>query len=426
MPPLGSALNVGTGIWTAANTAKPGPRETLHVPNLHAPVKVIFEANGTPHIQAGTDDDLFWTIGYLQARFRLTQMDLMRRQGEGRLSEILGPRALSSDEFQLMLGLDRAAQLDWQALSVSSRQVLTIYTQGVNALIQEKEQSNSLPFLFKLLNYRPQPWTPIDSLVIQGELTQTGAFSTMPLDYALMVKALGYQRTMQWFPVLPPDSQHPYDTGPYQQPTTLRPLPSQLALSQDAMQTIARLDQQIRALPNAMRDGSDSNNWAVNGPKTTSGKALMAGDPHLQLTLPSIWYQLDASSPDYSFSGASIPGFPVVPIGRNQHISWSLTDVQNQSTFFYVEHTDRAHPHQYYWNGTWRQMQHLTYIIPVKSQPPDAQEVYLTVHGPSFQQVRALWAKHSRWTGWVRCPRRMARRCWRYSRPRTSASSGRR
>ena len=326
--------------------AKPLQSETLHFPNLHAPVTVIFEANGTPHIRASTNDDLFWMIGYLQARFRLTQMDLMRRQGEGRLSEILGLQALSSDELQMMLGLDRAAQRDWQALPVSIHEVLTIYTQGVNALIQEEEQSNSLPFLFKLLNYRPQPWTPIDSLVIQGELTQTGAFSTMPLDYALMVQALGYQRTMQWFPVLPPDTQHPYDTGPYRQPTGLRPLPSQLALNQDAMQTIASLDQQIRALPNATRDGSDSNDWAVNGPKTASGKALMAGDPHLQLTLPSIWYQLNASSPDYSFSGASIPGFPVSPIGRNQHISWSLTDVQNQSTFFYVEDTDRAHPHQ--------------------------------------------------------------------------------
>ena len=279
LPPLGSALNVGTGIWTAANTAKPGPRETLHFRDLHAPVTVIFEANGTPHIRASTDDDLFWTIGYLQARFRLTQMDLIRRQGEGRLSEILGPEALSSDEFQVMLGLDRAAQRDWQALPANVHQVLAIYTQGVNALIQEEEQNNSLLFLFKLLNYRPQPWTPIDSLVIQGELTQTGAFSTIPLNYALMVKALGYQRT---------------------------------------------------------------------------------------------------------FSGASIPGFPVTPIGRNQHISWSLTDVQNQSTFFYVEHTDPAHPQQYYWNGAWRQMQHLTYTIPVKGQPPVRQEVYLTAHGPIF------------------------------------------
>lgn len=385
LPPLGSTLNVGTGVWTAASTARPVHNETLHFPSLHAPVTVIFEANGTPHIMASTDDDLFWTIGYLQARFRLTQMDLIRRQGEGRLSEILGPEALSSDEFQVMLGLDRAARLDWQALPASSRHVLTIYTQGVNALIQEEEQNNSLPFLFKLLNYRPQPWTPLDSLVIQGELTQTTAFTTQPLDYALMVKALGYKRTMQWFPVLPPDAQHPYDTGPYQQPANLRPLPAQLALGQDTLQEVASLDQQIRALPpGALRTESDSNNWAANGPKTASGEALMAGDPHLQLTLPPIWYQLDASSPGYSFSGITVPGFPVIIDGRNQHISWSETSVQNQATLFYVEQTDRTHPHQYYWNGAWRQMQHLTYTIRVKGQPSVRQEVYLTVHGPIF------------------------------------------
>ncbi len=386
LPPLGPALNVGTGIWTSASTAKPVQSETLHFPNLHAPVTVIFEANGTPHIMASTDDDLFWTIGYLQARFRLTEMDLERRGGEGRLAEILGPGQLSSDQFQVMLGLDRAAQLDWQAIPVGSplQQVLQDYAQGVNARIQEEEQNNSLPFLFTLLNYRPQPWTPIDTLVILGEFMQGDAFNTQPLDYARMVKALGYQRTMQWFPVLPPDAQHPYDTGPYQQQEGLRPLPAQMNLSQDTMQTIASLEQHIRALPNAMRTASESNNWAVNGPKTASGKALMAGDPHLSLTLPSIWYPLDASSPYYSFSGVSLTGTPLIGIGRNQHISWSLTDVQNQATLFYVEHTDRAHPHQYYWNGAWRPMQHLTYSIPVKGQAAVRQEVYLTVHGPIY------------------------------------------
>ena len=167
LPPLGPALNVGTGIWTTASAAKPVQSETLHFPNLHAPVTVIFEANGTPHIMASTDDDLFWTIGYLQARFRLTQMDLERRGGEGRLAEILGPGQLSTDQFQVMLGLDRAAQLDWQAILVGSplRQVLQDYAQGVNARIQEEEQNHSLPFVFKLgttgpnSGRQPTPWS---------------------------------------------------------------------------------------------------------------------------------------------------------------------------------------------------------------------------------------------------------------------------
>lgn len=386
LPPLGSVLNPGTGVWTSASAARPLQSETLHFAGLQQLVTVIFEADGTPHIQAANDNDLFWTIGYLHAHFRLTQMDLMRRQGEGLLSQILGPEALSSDEFQVMLGLDRAAQRDWQAIQANApiRSAMLAYTAGVNAWINQAEQSNSLPFMFKLLNYRPQAWTPVDTLVIQGVMTQEMDFSTSPLDYAMMVKSLGYDRTMQWFPVLPTDAQHPYDTGPYTKAASLTPLPSQLTLNQSAIQSIAGIDQQIRALPNALRDGSASNNWAVNGPLTASGKALMAGDPHLHLTLPSIWYQLDASSPDYTFSGVSIPGVPLILIGHNQHISWSLTDVQNASTFYYVEKTDRAHPRQYYWNGSWQQMQHMVYNIPVKGRATVRQDVYLTVHGPIF------------------------------------------
>ena len=395
LPPPGSVLNPGTGMWTSASAAQPLQSETLHFAGLQQPVTVIFEANGTPHIQAATDNDLFWTIGYLQARFRLTQMDLMRRQGEGRLAAILGREALSSDQFQVMLGLDRAARRDWRMLPANgpTQQGLQAFSGGVNAWIKQAEQSNSLPFMFKLLSYQPDLWTPIDSLVIQGVMTQDLDFSTTPLEYALMVKSLGYARTMQWFPVLPTDTQHPYDTGPYQQPSSLTPLPSQLAFGQATMQSIAQMEQQMKALPNAMRDGSASNNWAVNGPLTASGKALMAGDPHLHLTLPSIWYQIAGNSPGYNFSGVSVPGIPLVLIGRNQHISWSMTDVQNASTFFYVEKTDRDHPNQYYWGGAWHQMQHIEYDIPVKGHATVHQDVFLTVHGPIFPANQGIAGK---------------------------------
>ncbi len=384
LPPMGSVLNPGTGVWTSVSSAQPVHSETLHFASLQQPVTIVFEAEGTPHIQAATDNDLFWAIGYLQARFRLTQMDLMRRQGEGHLAEVLGPEALSSDRFQVILGLDRAAQRDWLALPENSptQQGLLAFSSGVNAWINQAEQSNSLPFLFKLLNYQPKRWTPLDTLVIQGVMTQDLDFSTTPLEYALMVKSLGYTRTMQWFPVLPTDTQHPYDTGPYQPAAALTPLPAQLAFGQATMRSIAALEQQVKALPDAMRNSSASNNWAINGPLTASGQALMAGDPHLHLTLPSIWYEIAGSSPSYHFSGVSIPGVPLVLIGRNQHISWSMTDVQNESTLFYVEQTDKAHPNQYYWDGAWRQMQQIVYTIPVKGQATVHLNVSVTVHGP--------------------------------------------
>lgn len=388
LPALGPVLNPGTGIWTAARDAQLPHTQTLHLDGLHAAVTVILEQNGTAHISATDDADLFWTIGYLHARFRLLQMDLLRRQGEGLLSEILGPTALDSDRFEDELGLTRTALAAWNALAPYSqvRQGLISYTQGVNARISQDEAKHDLPMMFKLLGYAPRAWTPLDSLVTQGIMTQTLDFTTTPLDYALLVQSLGYQRTMQWFPILPPDAQQPYDPGPYHG-ASITPLPSQQTLSASAMQAISMLATQIAALPpTAIHHGGNSNNWAVNGTKTLAGKPLMAGDPHLRLTLPAIWYQLEATSPDLYFNGVTIPGIPLILIGQNRHISWSLTDVQNQATLFYIEQTDNTHPGQYYWRGAWRRMQRVAYDIPVKGSQSVHLNVELTVHGPLMPQ----------------------------------------
>src|SRR5450755_2168547 len=388
LPPLGAALNPGTGVWTAANTGSLTQNTTLHLPGLHQPVTVVLEKSGIAHISATDDADLFWTMGYLHATFRLFQMDLLRRQGEGQLSELFGKQALTSDRFEDTLGLDRTAQADWNVLAPSTRQVVTSYAQGVNARINEDVRNGTLPMIFKVLGYRPRPWTPLDTFVVQGDMTQTLDFSTTPLDYAMYVKTLGYQHTMQWFPVFPPDTQHPYDVGPYKSSGTV-PLATQQVVSNSEFQAVSSLQAQLAALPTgAIHYESSSNNWAVDGTKTASGKPLLAGDPHLHLTLPSIWYQVEASSPHYSFSGVSIPGLPVVLIGHNQHISWSLTDVQNQSTMFYVEKTDKAHPGSYYWRGSWQTMKQANYSIPVKGGAPVHLTVNMTVHGPVMTQEK--------------------------------------
>src|SRR5207245_8648190 len=124
--------------------------------------------------------------------------------------------------------------------------------------------------------------------------------------------------------------------------------------------------QRLASLPAGLvATGGASNNWAVAGSRSASGGALLAGDPHLHLTLPAIWYQLTMDSPSYHVAGVSIPGTPVVLIGHNLHIAWSLTDAQNQQTFFYQEHEDAAHPNQYLWKDSWVAYQTVSYDIPV-------------------------------------------------------------
>ena len=388
IPPLGSTFNPLVGVWNGERNAQMPHTETLHFSGLSHPVTVVFEQNGMVHIQSQTDADLFWTMGYVQAHFRLFQMDLLRRQGGGLLSEILGPQALSSDRFEDTLGLANTARTTWDELSPSNaaRQTLTSYSQGVNASIAQQEQEHTLPAMFTLLNYQPQTWTPIDSIIVEGVMTQTLSLSNIPLDYALLANTLGYQRTMQWFPVVPPDDQKPYDTSTHSL-SGAAPLPTQSAISAQDIQNLESVESMLADLPtNAIRHDSDSNSWAINGSKSATGQSLLAGDPHLNLSLPSIWFQVEGNSPNYSFNGVTIPGLPIILIGKNKNISWSITDAQTQTTLFYLEKTDSAHPNQYYWDGSWRQMKQVSYTIPVKGKPAVHFEVKQTIHGPIISQ----------------------------------------
>src|SRR5262249_28762961 len=249
--------------------------------------------------------------------------------------------------------------------------------------------SHQLDAMFTLLGYEPQPWTPIDSLLVKGDMTQTLNFTDTPLAMSLLYKSLGADLAQEWFPILPPNDQSPYDPGPYPKATAPQPIASMEAPSAatSIVDTQALYDK-LTALPLGLvsRSGGASNNWAVAGAKSTSGGALLAGDPHLHLTLPAIWFQLTMDSPGVHAAGVSIPGTPVVLIGHNQHISWSLTDAQNQQTFFYDEQEDSDHPGMYMWNGQWRPYTYAHYDIPVAGGATQHLEVKYTVHGPVISE----------------------------------------
>ncbi len=397
LPALGPAFNPVRGAWADALLARSPDADPVRLQGLRAPVDVYFEGNGVPHIAAGDELDLFRVQGYLHARFRLTQMDLMRRQGAGRLSEVVGRAALDSDRFELQLGLLRTARLEWSQAGPETRRIVLAYTDGVNQLMAQERASGRLPMLFRLLGYEPRPWEPVDTYVIKGLETQELDFQDAPLAYQLLVSGLGHDLAMRWFPVLPPNEQHPYDSTPHRADPPA-PIPAQPPASAAADEAAAELLARFAALPpGAIAAGGNSNNWAVDGSRTTTGRPLLAGDPHLSTTLPPIWYQVDALSPGFSFRGVGIPGTPGIVIGRNDHIAWSLTNTQNQATFYYLEKTDAAHPDQYLWNGEWRRFQAVRYDIPVKGGPVEHLEVRLSVHGPQITRDHATYSVY--WLG---------------------------
>jgi len=414
IPALGPALDPGRGSWTSASGGQPAGSQTLRVPGLTAPVTVSFSSQGLASIQAANTHDVFLAMGYVHAKFRLSEMDLERRLGEGRLAQLGGPSDLASDEFELRLGLLRTAQNEWARTTGQARAALLAYAQGVNDDIAAVRAAGDWPAVFTLTGAYPAPWTPVDSLVIQGVLTQELDYTTGPLDDALLQRTLGAARTMDWFPVLAKNAQTPYDTGPYVK-APLTPVPPDVASSapggavtttaqagatgattvrsddENAVaDAAAQLLGQLGQLPaNQIHEYPDSNAWAANGPAVQGGGAVLGGDPHLPQTLPSVWYEIALSAPGYQVSGVSVPGLPGILLGHNANIAWSLTDTQNSATRYYAE---QVRGDSYYWRGAWRPMTVERYTIPVRGGATVHLTVDITVHGPIMTQARQRMA----------------------------------
>ena len=420
IPALGPALDPGRGAWTSASGGQPVSTERLTVAGLASPATVSFSAQGVSSISAGSTHDLFLALGYVLAKFRLTELDAERRLGEGRLAQLGGAGDLASDEFELRIGLLRTAQNEWAHTTGTARTALLSYAQGVNDDVTAVRASGDWPALFTLTGQYPRAWTPVDSLVIQGVLTQELDYTTGPLDYALLEASLGAARTADWFPVLAKNAQTPYDPGPYVK-APLTPVAPDIASSvpQDgsAGSAAARasvqgnggaggastrsdsspavteaiasvLDQLSQLQPNQIHHYPDSNAWAANGPAVAGGsagqpRALLGGDPHLPQTLPSIWYEVALSAPGYQAAGVTLPGLPGVLLGHNDHIAWSLTDTQNSATFYY---TERVRGSQYFWRGQWRPLTVAHYSIPVRGGATKQLTVDITAHGPILSQ----------------------------------------
>jgi penicillin G amidase len=415
IPALGPALDPGRGAWTSAPGGQPVGSQTLRLPGLARPATVSFTSQGLASINAASTHDLFLALGYVHAKFRLSEMDLERRLGEGQLAQLGGPSDLASDEFELRLGLLRTARSEWARTTGQARMALLAYAQGVNDDIAQVRAAGDWPAVFTLTGAYPRPWTPVDSLVIQGVLTQELDLTAEPLDYALLERSLGPARTMDWFPVVAKNAQTPYDTGPYTNAgvTPLAPdaassvgagsatlaakgswrpgTTSRSGVSGGVAEAAGQLLAQLSQLPaGQIHRYPDSNAWAANGPavkgegEAGGHSAILGGDPHLPQTLPSVWYEVALSAPGYQASGVSVPGLPGILLGHNAHIAWSLTNTQNEATLYYAE---QIRGDSYYWRGSWRKMTVERYTIPVRGAATVRLTVDITAGGPVMTQA---------------------------------------
>jgi penicillin amidase len=342
---------------------------------LHERVEVLRDKYGVPHVFATDTHDLFFAQGYVTAQDRLWQMDIYRRAAEGRLAEVLGEPALESDRFMRTLGLGRAAKLDLSAISDEARGFIEAYTEGVNKLIQQ--HGESLPVEFTILGYRPEPWTVLDTLAVAKlQLYDAAGNYTQELLRASIAARLGSEVLATLLPdastnAIADDARAWALISPEMSPGLAGDGPSALA-----------------SVLGGAGQGLGSNCWALNGSHTATGKPLLAGDPHLPVRNPSIWYEVALDAGDLHLIGFSIPGVPGVIIGHNDRVAWSFTYAYADTQDLFVERQDPNDLRRYEYEGRMENATLTHEVITVKGRAdPVVIDVTITRHGPILTPV---------------------------------------
>ncbi len=369
---------------------------TLHLAGLEGRVEVLRDEWGVPHIYAGSAHDLFFAQGYVHAQDRLWQMELQRRAGSGRLSEVLGEVTLAVDCFFRTVGLNRAAEAEFETLDAETRGILEAYSAGVNAYLASYGRRR--PVEFKLLRFDPEPWQPVDSLYWTKVMAwNLGCNWDSELIRARLAAKLGADLAADLEPLFPNDNPAIVKgrglVGGVTPPNGWRS-----ELLRDALRLVEGLFQPrsmepglvepLPGLPQAGAKGGGSNQWVVAGSRTESGKPLLANDTHMALQIPAIWYQVHLDGGDYHVTGVSLPGLPGVVVGHNERCAWGMTTAWQDAQDLYVERLNPANPHQYEFQGAWLDAEVISEEIRVKGRPaPVIQEVVITRHGPIVSSV---------------------------------------
>jgi penicillin G amidase len=396
VPPLGSLLDPWNGIWAAARTASLSGAALAAIPGLADTVRVVYDHRAVPHIFAHTADDAYRALGYVVARDRLFQLEMQTRATGGTLTELVGSRALPLDRSQRALGLAASAEREWAAMdsTSSTARALRAYAAGVNAWIDGLSAADR-PLEYHLLGARPMRWQPQYTLYLMKRMGYTLAFNNDERARQHVADLVGDSAADALLPVHSP-IQLPIQPGKGPYPRyDFRPLPpphhpAPGLADRPERPRVTHAAYAVRGggvshegMPRgeasgggaaAGREGTGagpwdwvdqggddvgSNNWAVSPRRSATHHALLAGDPHLDLTLPSIWYEVQLVVPGVlDVYGVTIPGVPGIVIGFNRDVAWSFTNTGNDVLDLYTETLDDPqHPTQYRLDGAWHHVE---------------------------------------------------------------------
>ncbi len=355
----------------------PDTDTTIEVVALEKPVEVMRDEAGVPHIFAESSGDAYFALGFVHAQDRFWQMEMMRRLGAGRLAEVIGPRALSSDKWMRTLGLYRLAEGHYAGLAEPVRTALNLYAAGVNASI---EHSRRFPWgqpalEFTLLGFEPEPWKPADSIVWAKIMaSRLGGNWRDEILRARLARKLTPKQVVELWPLYPDDA-----------PETI-----EQAAALTRLMDLERLAA-VTPVPAGLPKGA-SNAWVLGGKNTADRGAILANDPHLSFGVPILWYLASIEAPDLKVKGATVPGVPFTVLGHNANIAWGMTITQGDAQDLFVEWID-SEGDQYKTPEGWKPFETRPETIIVKDAKPVTMVVRESRHGPVISDLVPGFAK---------------------------------
>jgi len=373
VPPLGKFFDPQAGFWANAETSIPESSE-VNFENYNGNATIYFDDRSVPHIFADNEYDLYFAQGYVVARDRLFQLELQTLDASGRLAEKIGPRALGIDKTTRRRGMPYGAEKALKMMKEDPKiwESVNAYSDGINAYIESLE-AKDFPLEYKILNFSPEEWTPIKTAHLLKNLTRTLAGGNSDDRTSNTMEYFGADFIEKFFsakpnlndPIIPPSKNWDFEAIEVQSPDTLYKPASAVELGEYERP-----------------EGIGSNNWVVSGSKTESGYPILANDPHLSLTLPSIWYEVQLNAPGINTYGVSLQGAPGIIIGFNENVAWGTTNTASDVMDWY-EIKFRDETQQEYWHdGEWKPTKTRIEEIKVRGEETIIDTVKYTHHGP--------------------------------------------
>jgi penicillin G amidase len=358
----------------------------IRLDGLQKPVKVLRDEWGIAHIYAETQDDLFFAQGFVAAQDRLWQMDMWRRAGEGKLAEVLGPRAVERDRFARLIRYRGDMKAEYESYAPDARQIIEAFVRGVNAQIELSK--GRLPIEFQLTGSKPEPWTPEVCLTRLAGYVMTRNASTEVLR-AQLARDFGKEIVDEWV-----------ETDPRRKIE----VPAGLDLDGIDSRILAGANAaggSVTFNPPTPNPNDGSNNWVIDGTMSATGKPILANDPHRTIALPSLRYLVHLVGPGWNVIGAGEPALPGVAAGHNDRVGFGFTIVGIDQQDLYIEETNPENPNEYRYRGKWERMRVEREQIKVKGEAqPHEVELKFTTHGPVIYEDKGRRRAYAlRWVG---------------------------